>query len=227
MPKETNMKRIAAVAIVAVICANSQVFAFVGAAMAGVQEVRDEAYKAFMKLKAIETVKALRDNYVASVRYYDLYKQMNEGKGIIRNSMDYVGDVAKDNLKQARDTAMQDWVRDPGYRSDIDAYVRSLDERESRRVRVAADEMTKYIKAYEQGADLEKQSGNMSSVDAQRATVRAQAIEIQLLSSLNTEMSQLLLHFQRNDAEAKRAAAVEWASYQNSIKEQNQKVGGK
>ncbi|MDE2313416.1 MAG: hypothetical protein KGL04_04490, partial [Elusimicrobia bacterium] len=56
-----------------------------GSIISGAQMAQQEAFEAFMKINLIQQLEVLRQNYQASVQYYQDFKQLNSGRGIAYN----------------------------------------------------------------------------------------------------------------------------------------------
>ena len=106
----------------------------VTAAIAMEQKVYDE----FMRLQVVQQLKTLRDNYVASERYYAMMREMTGGKGVAANLSAQVVGLQNSTVMQVQNQFRDDWVKDPAYGSQLDQAVNSSDGK-------AADAVTKQV----------------------------------------------------------------------------------
>ena len=127
--------------------------AFFDASVSAAQAAKEEAYEKFMMLKAVEQLKSLRDNYEASMRYYAMYKQLNEGKGILPNIAQKLGDIGDEVAKQAQQQFDDDWIYNKGYGSDVDKTVSKMDQYSSDKVRYAGQVFLQSVGSPERRAE--------------------------------------------------------------------------
>ena len=80
------MKRVLPLVVILLLAAEAPAHAIiVDTFVGGVKYAQDQAYQAFMKIKVIEQIRIMKQNYDASVRYYNEFKRLNEGRGILYN----------------------------------------------------------------------------------------------------------------------------------------------
>jgi len=167
-------------------------WAFLDAIASTAQAVQTKLYQEFMMAKVVEEIKALRDNYAASVRYYEYFKQMNEGRGIIGNFVQNIVDIGQENIEEAKRQFNNDWIQDQGYNSDVERTFKKMDEYASAKVKYAGKVFETAISGEKKGEELAKVAETMDPKSPQRAILEGQAWMVQLQAQANANMAELL-----------------------------------
>lgn len=166
--------------------------AFIGAAVETAKAAKDEIYQRFMMLKAVEQLKSLRDNYQASMRYYALYKKWNEGRGILPNIAQRVGDIGEDTYREAQLQMEDDWIHSRGYGSGVDRMIGKMDDYASNKIRYAGKVFEKSRDAEHEGEKIALEADSLDSKSTQKMQLKTQALQLQLAAQTNANMAQLL-----------------------------------
>jgi len=195
--------------------------AFFDAIISAAQAAKEEAYEKFMMLKAVEQLKSLKDNYEASMRYYAMYKQLNEGKGILPNIAQKVGDIGDNVAKQAQQQFDDDWIYSKGYGSDIDKTVSKMDQYSSDKVRYAGQVFSKALEAQTEGQKISSEADGLDTKTTQKMILKTQALQLQLAAQTNANMAQLLevnTRMYQLQQEQKEERLQDWDVFDKSIK---------
>jgi len=86
-------------------------FAFVTAILEGAEKAREEAYRQFMMLKAVQHLKALSDTYKESKNYYELMKKISEGQTCFPVRTNRVMDMGEELAAKQEKHFAGDWRR--------------------------------------------------------------------------------------------------------------------
>ncbi len=208
-------------------------FAFIDAVISTAKAAKDEVYQKFMMVKAIEQLKALRDNYEAARRYYAMIKKLNEGKGILPNIARKVGDIGDDIAKEAQQQFKDDWINDKGYHSDIDRAIGKMDDYASGKVRYAGKVFSKSLEAQKEGERISQEADSLDPKSTQTMILKTQALQLQLAAQTNANMAQLLevnTRSYRLQQEAKEERLRDWDIFDKSVqilKDNGKTQGGK
>jgi hypothetical protein len=215
------MKKTGLAIFLLVVLVSSPGFAFVDAIVSTAKAAKDEVYQKFMMVKAIEQLKALRDNYEASMRYYAMIKKLNEGKGILPNIATKVGDIGDKLAKEAQQQFEDDWINDKGYHSDLDRAIGKMDDYASGKVRYAGKVFSKSLEAQKEGERISHEADSLDSKNTQKMMLKTQALQLQLAAQTNANMAQLLdvnTRTYKLQLEAKQERLRDWDIFDKSVK---------
>ena len=161
-------------------------------AMSGIQYAEQKAYQAFMKLKVIEQIRMMKQNYDASVRYYKEFERLNSGKGLLHN----VGDMLKTTAEQMGDELKANVDRDfiNTYNTDtkVDRFFGSIDRSIANNMRYAGDGLADVISGRKVGVQIAQQAKGLSPKDAANLSAKAAGLQIQMLSQLHEDNLRLI-----------------------------------
>lgn len=161
-------------------------------AMSGLQYAEQKAYQAFMKLKVIEQIRVMKQNYDASVRYYKEFQRLNSGKGLLHN----VGDMLKTTVEQMGDELKSNVDRDfiHTYNTDtkVDRFFGSVDRSIANNMRYAGDGLADVISGRKVGIQIAKQANGLSPKDAANLSAKAAGLQIQMMTQLHEDNLRLI-----------------------------------
>ncbi|MBI5631620.1 MAG: hypothetical protein HY921_12145 [Elusimicrobia bacterium] len=182
------MKRILPILLILIFLTEAPAHAIIVDTFVGsLKYAQDQAYQAFMKLKIIEEIRILKQNFDASVRYYNEFKRLNEGRGILYN----VGMQLKVAAEQMGDDLQRSVDRDfiNTYKTDtkVDQFFQSIDHGIANNMKYAGDELGNLIANRKIGVDIARNAGNLSPKDAANLAVKAQGIQLQYLSQIHED----------------------------------------
>lgn len=160
--------------------------------VSGVKYAQDQAYQAFMKIKVIEQIRILKQNYDASVRYYNEFKKLNEGRGILYNVAQQLKVAELQELDILRGNVDRDFINTYKTDTKVDQFFQSIDRGVATNMKYAGDEMANLINNRKIGADIAKNAGNLSPKDAANMAVKAQGLQLQYLSVIHEDNLRLI-----------------------------------
>ncbi len=155
--------------------------------VSGVKYAQDAAYQAFMKLKVIEEIQILKQNFDASVRYYAEFKRLNEGRGILYNVAQQLKVAELQEFETLKGNVDRDFVNTYKTDTKVDQFFGSIDRGISNNMKYAGDELANLVNNRKIGVDIAKNAGNLSPKDAANLAVKAQGIQIQYLSQIHED----------------------------------------
>jgi hypothetical protein len=205
-------------------------YAFLDAIVTAADRARQEIYEKFMMAKAVEQVKSLRDNYAASMRYYNYFKQMNEGRGIVGNFVHNITDIGDQTVYDARQQFHDDWIRDRGYGSDVEATFQKMDRYASQKVGYSEKVFETAIQGQKEGQKLAEAAATMDPKSPQRAIVQGQAWTVQLQAQTNANLAQLIdlnTRMYELELERKKQDMQEWQIFHKSAEKARQRILGR
>ncbi len=182
------MKRVLPLVLMLLLLAEAPAHAIiVDTFVSGVKYAQDAAYQAFMKLKVIEEIQILKQNFDASVRYYDEFKRLNEGRGILYNVAQQLKVAELQELEVMKGNVDRDFVNTYKTDTKVDQFFGSIDRGISNNMKYAGDELANLVNNRKIGVDIAKNAGNLSPKDAANLAVKAQGIQIQYLSQIHED----------------------------------------
>lgn len=169
--------------------AHAQLFA--GPVVSGLQYAQEQAYMTFMKLQVVQELLILKQNYDASVRYYDEFKQLNSGKGFFQNVGAQIK-VAANNDVQQFDKQVTAAFTQTNSNTAVDQFVQGVNKGIFNSMKYATDEAVALAENRKLGADIANNSGSLAPKDAANLSTRAQGIQIQMLTQLHSDNLRLI-----------------------------------
>lgn len=171
-------------------CAPSH--AFLAAIAEGADKAREEAYRQFMMLKAVQQLKMLRDNYTDARELYAMAKKMNEGRGLMANILDRVGDIGEETAQKIQGQFKYDWLTSKPERSRVSDTLREMDLYVSDKIRYAGKVFEVSRQAETEAAKLASESHSLDPKASRDAALKAQALQLQLSAQQNANLANLL-----------------------------------
>lgn len=184
-------------------------YAILGAIVQGAKTVHDEAYKRFMMINQIKQLKTLRDNYVASKRYYEKFRELNEGQGFVKNISNKIVDIEKAELERMKDKFEKDWFYDPAINSDVDKFIGEKDDYIADKIKFVSQSVAHSIENFKKAEDLAVEAPLLDSKGTRTALVTTQSLQIQGLAQINrtlailTEIQTKLLKIRLDEMESR------------------------
>jgi hypothetical protein len=161
-------------------------------AMSGLQYAEQKAYQAFMKLKVIEQIRLMKQNYDASVRYYKEFQRLNSGKGLAHN----VGEMLKDTTDrmgaELKSNIDRDFINTYNTDTKVDRFFNSIDRGIADNMRYAGDGLADVISGRKVGVAIAKQANGLSPKDAANLSAKAAGLQIQLMTQLHEDNLRLI-----------------------------------
>ncbi len=165
---------------------------FVDTISNGMKYAQDQAYQAFMKIKIIEQIRIMKQNYDASVRYYTEFKRLNEGRGILYNvamQLKTTTEEMGDNLQRSVD---RDFIHTYNTDTKVDQFFKGVDRSIANNMRYAGDELGNLIANRQVGVNIAKSANGLSPKDAANLNAKAQGIQIQMLAQIHEDNLRLI-----------------------------------
>ena len=182
------MKRLAAFTLALMLLAEVPAHAIiVDTFVSGVKYAQDAAYQAFMKLKVIEEIQLLKQNYDASVRYYTEFKRLNQGRGILYNVAQQLKVAELQELDTLRGNVDRDFLNTYKTDTKVDQFFQTIDRGVANNMKYAGDEMANLINSRKIGADIARNADGLSPKDAANMAVKAQGLQLQYLSVIHED----------------------------------------
>lgn len=187
------MKRVICLAVSLVLAGEAPAHAIiVDTFVSGVKYAQDAAYQAFMKLKVIEEIQLLKQNFDASVRYYDEFRRLNQGRGLLYNIAEQLKTSELREFDTLRGNVDRDFIHTYKTDTQVDQFFKSIDRGIASNMKYAGDEAANLINNRKVGVDIAKNAGNLSPKDAANLAVKAQGIQIQYLSQIHEDNLRLI-----------------------------------
>lgn len=170
--------------------AHAQLFA--GPVMSGLQYAQEQAYMTFMKLQVVQELLILKQNYDASVRYYDEFKQLNTGKGIFQNVAAQIKTAADNDAQQFDKQVVQTFTQTSNSNTAVDLFVQGVNKGIYNSMKYATDEAVALADNRKLGSDIANNAGTLAPKDAANLSARAGGIQIQMLTQLHSDNLRLI-----------------------------------
>ncbi len=161
-------------------------------AISSIQYAEQKVYQAFMKIKVIEQIRILKQNYDASVRYYKEFERLNSGKGLFSNVADMLktaGEQMGDELKSNVD---RDFIHTYNTDTRVDRFFNSIDRSIANNMRYAGDELANTISSRKVGIQIAQQAKGLSPKDAANLSAKAAGLQIQMMTQLHEDNLRLI-----------------------------------
>lgn len=169
--------------------AHAQLFA--GPVVSGLQYAQEQAYMTFMKLQVVQELLILKQNYDASVRYYDEFKQLNSGKGIFQNVGAQIKVAANNDVQQFDKQVTQAFTQTRA-NTAVDQFVQGVNKGIYNSMKYATDEAVALAENRKLGSDIANNAGGLAPKDAANLSARAGGIQIQMLTQLHSDNLRLI-----------------------------------
>ncbi|MFH2201791.1 MAG: hypothetical protein ABIJ96_01615 [Elusimicrobiota bacterium] len=160
--------------------------------LAGVWYTKDMAYQSFRKLKVIEEIRIMKQNYDSSMRYYQMFKQMNSGQGLLHNvktRLKVAGDQMAYDLEAQID---RDFIHTYNTDTKVDKFFQGIDQKIYRNMRYTGDGLAKLIQKADTGVRISENASGLSPKDAANLSVKAQGLQFQMMVQLHEDNLRLI-----------------------------------
>lgn len=161
-------------------------------AISGIQYAEQKAYQAFMKLKVIEEIKILKENYDASVRYYKEFERLNSGKGLFQNVADMLKTAAEQMGDELKSNVDRDFIHTYNTDTKVDQFFNSIDRSIANNMRYAGDELANTISSRKVGIQIAQEAKGLSPKDAANLSAKASGLQIQMMTQLHEDNLRLI-----------------------------------
>ena len=161
-------------------------------AMSGLQYAEQKAYQAFMKLKVIEQIRMMKQNYDASVRYYKEFERLNSGKGLLHNVGDMLKNTAELMGDELKSNVDRDFIHTYNTDTKVDRFFGSVDRSIANNMRYAGDGLADVISGRKVGIQIAKQANGLSPKDAANLSAKAAGLQIQMMTQLHEDNLRLI-----------------------------------
>ena len=161
-------------------------------AMSGLQYAEQKAYQAFMKLKVIEQIRMMKQNYDASVRYYKEFERLNSGKGLLHNVGDMLKNTAELMGDELKSNVDRDFINTYNTDTKVDRFFGSVDRSIANNMRYAGDGLADVISGRKVGIQIAQQAKGLSPKDAANLSAKAAGLQIQMMTQLHEDNLRLI-----------------------------------
>ena len=165
---------------------------FVDTVVNGAKYAKDQAYQAWMKIKVIEQIRIMKQNYDASVRYYKEFQRLNQGRGILYNVGMQLKEGAEQMGDELRNSIDRDFIHTYNTDTGVDRFFNSIDRSIANNMKYAGDELGNLIANKKVGVQIAKNAEGLSPKDAANLGVKAQGIQLQMMAQLHEDNVRLI-----------------------------------
>ena len=162
------------------------------AAISGIQYAEQKAYQAFMRLKIIEEIKIMKENYDASERYYKEFERLNSGKGLFANVADMLKTTTEQMGDELKSNVDRDFIHTYNTDTKVDRFFGSIDRSIANNMRYAGDELANTISSRKVGVQIAQQAKGLSPKDAANLSAKAAGLQIQMMTQLHEDNLRLI-----------------------------------
>jgi hypothetical protein len=186
------MKRlISGCLLLAFVGASAPAYAQAGSAIAAAQYAEQKTFDTFMHLQIVQELLILKQNYEASVQYYNEFKQLNSGKGYLYNVSAQVK-TAVENDAQQFDKQVAAAFTHPNSNTLVNQYVQGVNKGIYNSLTYTTDEALNLVAQRKAGSDIANNAGGLAPRDAANLAVKAEGIQIQMLTQLHADILRLI-----------------------------------
>lgn len=165
---------------------------FVDTVVNGAKYAKDQAYQAWMKIKIVEQIRIMKQNYDASVRYYKEFQRLNQGRGILYNVAMQLKEGAEQMGDELRASIDRDFIHTYNTDTGVDRFFKSIDRSIANNMRYAGDELGNLIANRKVGVQIARNADGLSPKDAANMAVKAQGIQLQMMAQLHEDNVRLI-----------------------------------
>jgi len=152
----------------------------------------ERIFHAFMKVQVVEQLMTLKQNYDASVRYFNDFKQLNSGKGIFQNIAAQIKTAQTQELNSMQQQINQSFAQTYNTNTAVDTFFKSLDQGIANNIKYAGDEMANAISNRKTGEQIANSAEGLSPKDAANLTAKAQGVQVQVLTQIHEDNLRLI-----------------------------------
>lgn len=187
------MKRLAALTLAVMLAAEAPAHAIIVDTFTnGLKYAQDQAYQAWMKIKIIEQIRIMKQNYDASVRYYKEFQRLNQGRGILYNVAQQIKTAELEELDALRGNIDRDFIHTYKTDTKVDQFFQNIDRGIAGNMKYAGDEMATLINNRKAGVEIARNADGLSPRDAANLAVKAQGLQLQYLSVIHEDNLRLI-----------------------------------
>ena len=182
------MRRTSLVFLLAFLAGNAPAYAlFTDDATQAMILAEDKMFHAFMKIQMVQQLLVLKQNYDASVRYINEFKQLNSGRGILQNIATQLKTAQLQQLDSFKGQLNDAFVQPSSAETPIDKFFKNLDQAVANNIKYAGDEAANLISNRKVGENIASSADGLSPKDAAILSAKAQGIQVQVLGQLHED----------------------------------------
>ncbi|MDD5657586.1 MAG: hypothetical protein PHF00_10075 [Elusimicrobia bacterium] len=149
-------------------------------------------FHAFMKVQVVQQLITLKQNYDASVRYFNEFKQLNSGRGLFQNLATQIKTAQTQQLSAMQQEINQSFAQSYNTNTSVDKFFKSLDQGIANNIKYVGDEIANAIENRKTGQKIADNAAGLSPRDAANLGAKAQGIQVQVLTQIHEDMLRLL-----------------------------------
>jgi hypothetical protein len=149
-------------------------------------------FHAFMKVQMVQQLLTLKQNYDASVRYFNEFKQLNSGKGLFQNIATQIKTAHTQQLASMQREISQTFAQTYNTDTAVDKFFKSLDRGIADNIKYAGDEIANAIENRKTGQKIADNAAGLSPKDAANLSAKAQGIQVQVLTQIHEDALRLI-----------------------------------
>jgi hypothetical protein len=165
-------------------------------AILAMQLAEEKAFHAFMQVQVVQQVLTLKQNYDASVRYFNDFKQLNSGQGIFQNIAAEVKSAQTQENHAIQQQLNSDFGKNAtdtsGSSTAVDKFYKSLDQGIANNIKYAGDEFANLIANRQSGQNIAASAAGLAPKDAANLSAKAQGIQVQMLTQIHEDNLRLI-----------------------------------
>jgi hypothetical protein len=186
------MKRlVSACLLLAFLGASAPVYAQATSAIAAAQYAEQKTFDTFMHLQVVQELLVLKQNYDASVQYYNEFRQLNAGKGYFANVSAQIKTAVEHDAQQF-DKQVSTAFTQPNSNTLVDQFVQGVNKGIYNSLTYTTDEALNLVAQRKAGSDIANNANGLAPKDAANLSARAQGIQIQMLTELHSDNLRLI-----------------------------------
>jgi hypothetical protein len=186
------MKRTLVVVALLLAVTDAPADAFMGSAVSALSYAEQKAFNAFMRLQLVQEIAVLKQNYEASVRYYNEFKQLNSGRGLAQNVAAQIKTTQKKLDESFKSQFQETFVQNYNSNTAVDQFFHSLDQAVASNIRYVGDEAANLISNRKLGETIANNAQGLSPKDAGNLAAKAHGVQIQMMAQLHEDNLRLI-----------------------------------
>ena len=185
------MKRLVFICLLLAFVDPVPVYAQADGAIAAAQYAEQKTFDTFMHMQVVQELLVLKQNYDASVQYYNEFRQLNSGKGYFANVTAQIKTAVENDGKQFDKQVMTAFTQ-TNSNTMVDQFVQGVNKGIYNSLTYTTDEALNLVAQRKAGSDIATSANGLSPKDAENLSAKAGGIQIQMLTQLHADNLRLI-----------------------------------
>jgi hypothetical protein len=147
----------------------------------------NKVFHSFMQLQVVQEIATLKANYDASVQYFNDFKRLNAGKGIVQNVGQQIKAAQQQENQDIQNQLTQQLLHPTGRATVPGQLFQAIEQMINGNIKYAGDETANLISNRQMGVNVAQNANGLAPKDAANLTAQAQGLQIQQLVGIHED----------------------------------------